>query len=503
MKRYSAIVFFSFLLLTAAAQTADEPVIFRVQIKVSKQQQKISSPAVKDLYVLHPQDSLYHYFAGAFKTYSEANMYKKELETKGFGGSFVVAYKGITKIPVEPYKKGSIENDQHAPPAAVNTDTLITKKAGSLLPDSAIQVGLADSTGHAEAESQQPDTSSANMVKKILEESNCATLVKDAEVLYNSGNYEECLALLQKGFNECKLSKREKEDAWILRARINIEKDRIEDINKSLVKLLKVNANYKPKEGAYQEDFYTYFHKVTVRPALSVGFHFGLNVPVYTVAKTYSILNSVDYNAAYKSLPGYDLGGYAEYEFLKNLSVNLGCDFSSLQYKRSLSGTANKYNAEYNENLKYLSVPLYLKKYFGNKFTKPYLLVGGSYSSLQKAIAEITVGYTAVDFLTNSSSNFAISKSNIDQKPMRTSVVYGAIFGAGCSHRIKNFLFHVDARYNMGLNYFTDSNKRLNNEVLTYSYYYVDNAVTINKIEVSGSIAYILQYHVNAKKTNE
>src|ERR1035437_9936542 len=87
--------------------------------------------------------------------------------------------------------------------------------------------------GLTETQVPQSEVSSSDLIKKTIEQSNCATIVKDAEVLYNNGDYDACLALLQKGLTDCRLTKREKEEAWILKARVNIEKDNIIEVNHS------------------------------------------------------------------------------------------------------------------------------------------------------------------------------------------------------------------------------------------------------------------------------
>lgn len=345
-------------------------------------------------------------------------------------------------------------------------------------------------------------TDSVHMKKNAPENAatNCATVVKEAEIQYNSGNYDECLNMLQKGLTECHFSKAEKEEALILIARVNLEKDRIGDVDKALIKLLKNNANYEPKEGAYQQDFYSHFNNVVTRPLLSIGGHVGFNIPKYSVAKTYSVLNGVDYSAPYQFATGFTGGLHFEYTFYKNTSFNLGCDYSLYRYSRSLSGAPSDYHTEYHESLTYLSIPLYLKKYFGSGSSKPYLLFGANYNILQKAEADITTQYTAVDFLTNESDKFDISSNAIDQRALRNKAFWGLTGGAGFSYKIKNLVFHVDARYTLGLDYFTNSNNRLNNEDLIFKYYYVDNAVRLNRFELLASVSYIFLYDVKMKK---
>jgi len=329
---------------------------------------------------------------------------------------------------------------------------------------------------------------------------NCATVIKDAEILYNLGKYDECLLSLKVALKDCNLSRTEKQEAWILISRLNLEQDKTSESDNALVQLLKVNANYKPNPGAYQEDFYTHLDRIQTRPKLSVGLNAGLNVPVYNNSQTYSVLNGLNYSAPYKSVPGFTTGLNFEYEFYTNLSLVTGLDFSLFNYKRNLSSSLSDYTIDYSESLNYLILPLYLKKQFGSKKLKPYIILGGDFNFLQKATADITASYSEVDFLTGLSDNFTNSISNIDQKVMRTSTFGGLTAGAGASYRIKNLVFQVDIRYTAGMNYFTNSSDRFDNEQLIYHYYYIDNAVTLNRIEMTASVNYIFLYDVRVRK---
>ncbi len=484
--KYRVLLLFVFTVLFVQLRAQDT--LYSVQLGAFKKEVAKDNFMVKDLNLIRTHDSLYVYTSGSFKTFNAADAYRKELQAKGQKDAFVVGIKDKKRILLEVNKSSAPASSGPVVPAtAPKADT--ANHAGA---DSAkAAVPVIEDEGLSKVDEQTASTKKIN-----TDQVNCVSLIKDADELYHSGEYDRCLSLLENGMKDCHLSKREREDAWIIRARVNLEKDNIPETDHALIKLMSTNPNFKPKEGAYQEDFYTRLNKISVRPMLSLGLHFGFNDAIYSNAKTYSVLEGVDYSAPYKSSPGYDVGGYVEFEFLNNISVNLGLDYSSLSYTRNLQGAVNNFSAMYNENLSYLSTPLYLKKYFGAKAMKPFIILGMNYSMLRRAVADISVQYTATDPTTNESDHFSISGNSIDQRPLRTDAIYGIVVGAGCSRRIKNFMFHADGRYVIGMNYFTNSFNRLNNEELILKYYYIDNAVTINKIQVSVSVAYIFHYHV-------
>ncbi|TAL61827.1 MAG: SPOR domain-containing protein [Bacteroidetes bacterium] len=495
MARLPLILLCFFLLSAAKGQSSlSDEIIFRIQVKVSKQQQTISG--LDDVTVIQTEQGSYTYFSGSFKTYKEADEYKSKLKSKGFSDAFVATFRGKTKISVADYQKIVSKNPEAPKEAAASADS-VTKSDGTPV-DSTIQRPDSVENNSFEKDESAVDVS-ANLVKKILEESSCPTLVKDAEALYNNGSYEECLALLDKGFKDCGFSRREKEDAWVLRAKVNIEKDKVPDVQQALVRLLRINPNYKPLEGAYQEDFYSYFSKIKVRPLLSTGIFAGPALPVFKTLKTYSVFDSVNYSSPYRSLPGNQEGIFFELAFMKNISITSAFSYTSYAYKRHLErGTV--YFLDYKELLHYWTVPAYLKFFFTCKKINPYFIAGGSYSKLLKSTAELSLQYTSQDALTGIIDEFTSGASGIDQKPYRVNFYTSILFGAGCSYRIKNFLFSAETSYSLGRNNIMNPDAEIRNTDLIYKFYYIDNAVKIDLVTTKISVAYILHYQVKKTK---
>lgn len=97
--------------------------VYRVQMGAFRQ--KINTeevfPGVEVVYGASEKDNINRYYSGSFKTFDEAQAYKKELEKKGFKSTFVVAYEqqkrvtlveaGVdsTKLPPDYSEKREIE----------------------------------------------------------------------------------------------------------------------------------------------------------------------------------------------------------------------------------------------------------------------------------------------------------------------------------------------------------------------------------------------------------
>jgi len=345
-----------------------------------------------------------------------------------------------------------------------------------------------------------PDSVHSNLAKDTVGQCNCATIVNNAEIFYNNGNYDACLALLNAGFANCKLSKKEKEEADILSARVNIEIDRTEDVNKSLVKLLHLDPNFLPKEGACQEDFYTNFFSIKVRPFLSVGFFTGINLPFFKVLQTYSVYQGVNYSAPYNLVLGLQEGVYLECAFLSRISVSASISYSSFGFKRELDDGTGNYILNYNENLSYINTPVYLKFYLTNTKFKLFAILGGSYSLLEQATANLNLQYSALDYISGVSSTYTTGEGGINQKAYRVSSFTSMLFGGGCSYRFKNFIFALQASYATEKNNILNPDENTRNQELEYKFYYIDNALSLSLLNINASVGYILNYQVKTKR---
>ncbi len=330
---------------------------------------------------------------------------------------------------------------------------------------------------------------------------NCQTMIRDAELVFESGNYDDCINILENALKDCNYSSQEKEEALIVLIRAYLEEDNIDEVNKGIVKLLKNNPNFKLREGLVQQDFVAYFNKFRVRPLLSIGVRFGIGIPQYKVTKKYSILDGVDYNAPYNWRVEGQFEISVEFSFINNLSLSSEAGYISYKYKRSITGV-DSWNLDYTEKISYFEFPLYLKKYFEIKKLnyKPFLLTGLYFTRLQSAFADVELTYHSYDYLTNETDRNDISSTKIDRVDERTLNNYGVLFGLGLSHKIKNFIFSTDVRYSIGINNIMSVKNKYHNSELIYNYYYVDNDVKINKLDLSFSVHYVFNYVVKKLK---
>ncbi len=329
---------------------------------------------------------------------------------------------------------------------------------------------------------------------------NCATAIKEADEMYREGNYDNAIQLLKTAFKECKLSKREKEDAYLILAQAYLEKEQYTEADQLFIKLLNNDPNFKLKDSLYQDDFYTYYNRIKIRPLFSAGLKLGLNFPHYAIKNLYSVNNANNYSLAYKPEVGYSYGAFAEWQFHNNISFVTDNDFSKMGYSRTINGSdVNKSILNYSEVLKSFETSLYVKKYFLHKQFKPFVYLGGYYTHLNNATSNVELTYKLKDNITPDVDDYYLNKSNVDMIGMRNTNRFGAISGIGVSYKTKNILLSAAASYrvDVGKN-LTNSANRYQNEDLLYTYYYIDNNVNLSRVDITFSVGYILKYSVKS-----
>ncbi len=324
-------------------------------------------------------------------------------------------------------------------------------------------------------------------------QNSCDQSTKQAEELYNSGDYENCIRILEKSFKECRTSKKISEDILELLAKSHLEQDNVVQAEADVKSMLENNPHYELKDGNNNEDFELLVKKFDVHPQFSIGVRNAALLPKLKSTKTFSILNNVDYSAPYttaKTILIYNI--WAEYEFHKGLSLNSEFIDFSLNYNRNFS-RGTDWSMAYRENLSFIEVPLYLKKYFPiGKNVMPYVDLGIGYLRMTKAAAGSSIAYINEDAYTGAKTNFAAGSENMDMLKMRNENNYEWIAGAGIGYKFKNLGLFIDARYCGGLMSLTNTSNRFENTALTNNYFYIDNAIKLNKFEIGISISYTL-----------
>ena len=321
----------------------------------------------------------------------------------------------------------------------------------------------------------------------------CDQNMKQSEELFIAGEYDNCIQVLEKSLKECGFSKKKKEFMLELLAKAHLELDNLTQADKAVYSLLRNNPHYELKENTDHEDFEILVKKFDAHPLLSLGVRNTAMRPVFKSTRTYTILDNVDYDAPYTTnqtvLLYYVIG---EYEFTKGYSLNVDVINYRLSYSRNLAKDQGP-ALVYLENLRFVEVPLYLKKYlsFGKNFTT-YASLGVGYLRTLEAIGTAGISYSNEDVYSGAKTDFSSSATS-DMLPQRMKNSYEWLGGIGVGFKFRGLGIFLDARYTGGLSSLTNPAKRYYNPELVNNYFYVDNTVKINKYEVGISLSYTLK----------
>lgn len=312
-----------------------------------------------------------------------------------------------------------------------------------------------------------------------------------------------------------------REKAFILKAQSFIELEDYKNASTTLIKLLESNPIFTPTPNLYQEDFYTYFNSIRVKPIILVGVQMGMSYPIYFSTKSYSVYDSLDYSAAYKrnkdkGTKCYAGGAFLQWNFYGNYALVGDFGYSKTSFKRILKREGiDNFELNYSEISYSNEYGLALKKYFysldqhpllvllggsriGGGFG-PYLSLGGHYSHLREAQGDVELNYLYTDRQSHYTEAKNLTRNNIDVKNMRNSTRWGIDAALGSSLNLKRGLFSFEVKYLYDITPYTNSNNRYSNSELLFNYYYIDNNVSISRLNVSISFAPILKYSVKSK----
>ncbi len=324
-------------------------------------------------------------------------------------------------------------------------------------------------------------------------QNSCEQNMKQADELYAGGDYDNCVQLLEKTLEDCDLSKKKKEIILELLAKAYLEQDNLVQAEKTVYKLLKNNPLYESKENNDHENFDVLVKKFDIHPQFSIGLRNTGMQPQFKSTKTYSILDDLDYNVPYqtkKTVLLYYL--ILEYEFKKNLSLNTDIINFNISYNRSFTRRPD-WKMNYMEQLSFIEVPLYLKKYFfTEKNVSAYASLGVGYMRMLQAKGTADIYYPDEDIYTGHKTDY-VSVEVADMLPQRNKNSYEWLAGIGVGFKFKNLGIYFNARYSGGINSLTSAAKRYDNNVLVNDYFYVDNSIKMNKYEIGLSISYTLK----------
>lgn len=331
----------------------------------------------------------------------------------------------------------------------------------------------------------------------------CIIIMKEADRLFQNGQYDRCINDLEGVISTCTLSRSEKIHVLELLAKAYIEIDDPGKAEATVILMLTKFPHYDLKEEANYEAYNRLVKKYKIHPQFSLGIRNTANWINYNQTEVFSVLDGLDYSMPYSTkliglLQGFGLVyyGWIEFEFDKDISLNADLTFMWSKYDRNFNESPG-FNLDFWEKDNYIEIPVYLKKYFhiGNNVL-PYVTTGMGWLYMTSANGNAEISYTKDDIITGKNIDFFARAENINMLEMRNSSTFEWIAGVGIGYKMKNLRLFIDARYYRGLKSITNETERFSNSMLINEFFYIDNSVKLNQFELGASISYTLKNSV-------
>ncbi len=341
--------------------------------------------------------------------------------------------------------------------------------------------------------------------QNLTAQNNCANLIEEATELYNGGNYDECIHRIENGLKTCSLSKRQKENAYILLVNSNIEKDSLGGIDKNFRLLLKNNPAFKISEYNGIDDFKKYYKNYYVYPKFSIGLRPHYSIPEISIDKIYKIQQNIENQNAYTTSPYFNANLIFDYRPLERIAFFADAGFFALNYSRTIKNST--WQMISNEKTSYFKLDVGNKFFFKPQNKVSFYFMGG-FSTQYLLKSELSVGDTVAEIIDLYNSSFDKPKDPygpeiFDIKSQRNPRVYSLLLGSGAIYRIGYWGIGLDIRFYYSLNTINKKSERFSAiprlEGLMQKYSYIDNDVRMSKTDFSIVLTYSL-YKVKSNK---
>jgi hypothetical protein len=320
----------------------------------------------------------------------------------------------------------------------------------------------------------------------------CSARIVNSAASYQSGQFINVITTLENALISCDFSRKEKEQALEMLAKAYVETGDQEKAESTVNIMLKNFPHYELKEAENPELYNRLVKKFEIHPLFTLGAKNTANWLRHRTTKVYSVLDGIDYS------PPLDESGYwftyygmAEYEFIKDLSVNVDVMFFLSNYNRYFHKDPG-FNLNYWENDGFIEFPVYLKKYFHlSKNLLFYVSAGAGPFAMWKARGNVSLSYTVADSaLTGKNTSFDSGMYNVNFLSAKNRVVGQWNAGIGIGYTLKNLRLFLDARYLGGMRSFNAPEKSDIFPELKNDYFYIDQEMKMTQFELGATISY-------------
>lgn len=286
----------------------------------------------------------------------------------------------------------------------------------------------------------------------------CEEVLTQASEAFATGHFHQIPTMLK----DC-LDKGQKKEwrqrAYLLLAQTYLLLEDPTGAENSYLEVLRANPEYTTDPARDPIDLVYLSSKFTASPIFSLYVLGGTNISFASIIKDNEAAAG-QVNESYGILPGFQVGGGVDWNYMDNWVVSLGGQYLNTAYKFEKT-IFEKDEMKLTERLSWLRIPVSVRYQIIKNKIRPYVYVGAS--------ADLILGSRAI--ITYSDQNYDEAQGGLtaDQqespvikfKPKRNSFNWSAFIGAGVRYKIGlNYVF-ADIRYSKGMTNIVDTKNYL------------------------------------------
>lgn len=309
----------------------------------------------------------------------------------------------------------------------------------------------------------------------------CTRSLNEAEDEFERGRLLDIPSMLSFCLQRNSFSKEEKIRAYKLLTKVYIFSDEEEKAEEALVKLLRADPEHQLNNLFDPAELFYLYNKFRVTPIFRLALKLGVNFSGINVIDEFSTYTISSGNREYESRLGINAEFSIERHLAKGLEVAGAFQFSSSQFTVQESFVNTDLSFTVNETQTWIKIPVFARYNFFYQSKKDLLpYVTGGFSTNLLFAAEF------VDSERRGGTQRSINGFNLLQDNERNRLNFSLFAGGGVKIRTnKVHFFTLEARYEVSLLNYVNSESRFTNSSSTFGLSYVPDNLSLNFLSFS------------------
>lgn len=327
------------------------------------------------------------------------------------------------------------------------------------------------------------------LFSNTLKSQNCLENLYSANKLLDAGNTDECLSLVIPCSNKSN-DESVRWQAYRLMSIAYLLKGNTDSSKIAAENMLDINPTYRPNLLKDPKEFINQIKSIVVIPKFTFGLaaSIGSNTTYVNIPKGYVV---ADYTKTYTSKSSFQFGTNIGFYISPKVTMDIGLLATRKSYDIDYDFTNWKVNVK--ERLTYLDVPLTVKYLIMHQKPLRFFVQGGFFGGY--------LLYTSNDFQSNytpQEQEYKLTKLNAMDRRSRWN--FGLTGGLGAYYKTKIGDIGLQANYYRSFSNITNGDKRYEYIDQIYTYYYVDDDITLHNLAISVGYTRNLNYKVYRSK---